>query len=74
MVNNIHPHLWVFSSNSSRIDIPTDVRRDAINKYFLQQRAQEEIDLIKLEMKRFVSLLHNRIDKLTTSLPPSTFR
>ena len=54
-------------SNSSHIDIPADVRRDAINKYFLQQRAQEEIDL--LEIKRFVSSLHSRIGKLTTSLP-----
>ena len=69
MVNNIHSHLWVSSSKSSHIDIPADVRCDAINKCFLQQRAQEEIDLIKLEMKRFVSSLHSRISKLTNSLP-----
>ena len=68
MVNNIHSHLWV-SSSSSDIDIPANVRRDAMNKYFLQQRAREKIDLIKLEMKRFISMLHNRIDRLTTSLP-----
>ena len=68
MVNNIHSHLWV-SSSSSDIDIPANVRRDAMNKYFIQQRAREEIDLIKLEMKRFISMLHNRIDRLTTSLP-----
>ncbi len=66
MVNNIRSHLWVSSSSLNQSDIPADVRRDAINKYFLHERAQEEI---KLEMNRYFASLHNRIDILTTPLP-----
>lgn len=69
MVSDISSYLWVSPSSSGHIAVPADVRRDAINKFFLQQRAQEEIELIKLEMKRFICSLHKRIRTLTTSLP-----
>lgn len=69
MVSDISSYLWVSPSSSSHIAVPADVRRDAVNKFFLQQRAQEEIELIKLEMRRFICSLHKRISALTTSLP-----
>ena len=48
---------------------PIIIRQEALNKYYLRQRAQEEVELLHQEMRHVMCSLHNLIDKLSKSLP-----
>ena len=55
--------------------VPTLIRRQIIDQFCLQNRCQEELDLLREEMNRLVSFLQNEIrflDESVDSLLPDT--
>lgn len=63
--------LWSTRSSTGHVDIPASIRREAVNKYNLRERAYEEVQLLQLEMECTLRSIHNRIIKLNNSLPES---
>lgn len=74
--NAKHPRSSIYSAvQEEGVTVPALIKRQMIDLFCLQNRCQEELDLLKLEMNRPVSFLQNKmrfINESVDALLPDT--